>query len=234
MQPICRGGQIGLCCSATSCPARRLTVPQSRLSVWHWLALAGTGWLWPTRLQVQAVGFQSGPVASMLTTCQPARWHSVPGQTLTSARDIATVLWEICTGCDGAQKMTSSGYLWTVFGQGEPGEGGKLNCHHFTLDGREQHVRSPCLDWLNGWLYDWFVLDSVDEYHAVPGRMRFALWQLLVFLERGLSGNKEPAPAGDQRRLGTLRAVATDRASLPRPSALRPGCPSNPVGSHTL
>lgn len=52
---------------------------------------------------------------------------------------------------------------------------------------------------------DWLVLDSVDEYHAVPGRMRFALWQLLVFLERGLSGNKEPAsPAW-----GTLRAVAS-------------------------
>lgn len=52
---------------------------------------------------------------------------------------------------------------------------------------------------------DWLVLNSVDEYHAVPGRMRFALWQLLVFLERGLSGNKEPAsPAW-----GTLRAVAS-------------------------
>lgn len=30
--------------------------------------------------------------------------------------------------------------------------------------------------------------------HAVPGRMRFALWQLLVFLERWLSGNKAEAP----------------------------------------
>lgn len=60
--------------------------------------------------------------------------------------------------------------------------------------------------------------------------MRFALWQLLVFLERGLSGNKEPAPAGDQRCLGTLRAIATDRASVaPRPPSVR-AAPLTPLG----
>lgn len=48
----------------------------------------------------------------------------------------------------------------------------------------------------------WAVWDSVDGYHAVPGRMRLALWQLLVFLERELSGNKETAAAEDQRCLG--------------------------------
>lgn len=51
MQPICRCGQIGLCCSATSCPARRLptvsrqspsTVLCLCLAVWHWSALAYT------------------------------------------------------------------------------------------------------------------------------------------------------------------------------------------------
>lgn len=69
--------------------------------------------------------------------------------------------WEICTGCDGAQKMTSSGLsLGRSLGQGSLGEGGKLNCHYFTLDGREQHVRSPCFDWL-AWLDDWVSLTGL-------------------------------------------------------------------------
>lgn len=34
-------------------------------------------------------------------------------------------------------------------------------------------------------------------HHAVPGRMRFALWQLLVFLERWLSGNKAQRLGGE-------------------------------------
>lgn len=64
---------------------------------------------------------------------------------------------------------------------------------------------------------------SVDEYRLVPGRLRIALWQLLVFLERGLSGNKE-------RRPGCLGgAEGTDRASVPGRLAPFQGCTSNPV-----
>ena len=49
--------------------------------------------------------------------------------------------------------------------------------------------------------------------------MRLALWQLLVFLERWLSGNKAQAP-------GTLSTVRPDRASLPRrPPSVQAGPP---------
>lgn len=98
-------------------------------------------------------GFQSGQSSILLTRHAVLDGTVSLGNLWGIAQDIATVPWEICTGCDGAQKMTSSGYLWdgpwTVLGLGQ---GGKLNCHHFTTDGREQHVWSPCsLAW-TGWM----------------------------------------------------------------------------------
>lgn len=60
--------------------------------------------------------------------------------------------------------------------------------------------------------------------------MRFALWQLLVFLERGLSGNKERASAGDQRCLGPRGAVGTDRASAPLRLFSVQAAPLTPLG----
>lgn len=66
MQPICRCGQIGLCCSATSCPARRLSrrtvLPASQTVCLsgHWLALQVYKVHVLHCVIVQQFGFQSG------------------------------------------------------------------------------------------------------------------------------------------------------------------------------